>query len=218
MKLTHLGHACVLVDMADTRILIDPGEFSDDFTAVRDLDAVLITHQHPDHYDKERLPDLMRANPAARLICDPQTLQKIADLGLDATTHEAAGERIGQVEVTPVGTKHAQIHEDLPIVDNVGVRLAAAGEPVLYHPGDTLAEDPGQIDLLLFPLTAPWQKSAEMVTFLRRLAPRRAVPIHDAIVSAAGRGIYVGHARNLGPQETEVLDLLGAGEQVISRE
>lgn len=215
MKLTHLGHACVLVEMADTRILIDPGEFSDDFSAVRDLDAVIITHQHPDHYDKERLPDLMRANPEARLLADPETLTKIRDLGLDAQPHDDGRERIGQVDVTPVGQQHAQIHEDLPIVANVGVRLRAEGEPVLYHPGDTLAEEPGDVDVLLFPLTAPWQKSAEMVAFLRRIQPRQAVPIHDAIVSPQGRGIYLGHARNLGPDGTEVLDLAGAGEHLV---
>lgn len=211
MKITHLGHSCVLIEMADTRILIDPGEFSGDVGALRDLDAIIVTHQHPDHYDKARLPGLVRANPRARLLTDPQTLEMIRDLGLDAATHAAGGESVGAVRVTPVGEKHALIHEDIPLVDNVGVRLQADGEPVVYHPGDTLAEDPGPVDVLLFPLTAPWQKSAEMVTFLRRLAPPHAVPIHDAIVSAPGRGIYLGHARNLGPEGTEIVDL-GGGE------
>ena len=34
MLITHLGHACLLVEMADTRILIDPGAFSDDLSGV----------------------------------------------------------------------------------------------------------------------------------------------------------------------------------------
>ncbi|MEI2777791.1 MAG: MBL fold metallo-hydrolase [Tetrasphaera sp.] len=211
MRITHLGHACVLIEMADTRILTDPGVFTPDLSAATDLDAVIITHQHPDHYDKDRLPQLMAANPDARLIADPETLPKIADLGLGASGHDESTRQIGGVTLTPVGSKHALINEAIPIIANVGVRLEAAGEPVLYHPGDTLAEEPGDVDVLLFPLNAPWQLSREMTAFLRRIAAGHAIPIHDGLLSANGRGIYLGQARDLGCADTEIVDL-GGGE------
>ena len=70
MQVTHFGHSCVLLDMGAARLLIDPGNFSRDFEGVTGLDAVLVTHQHPDHLDPERLPALLRANPDARLVVD----------------------------------------------------------------------------------------------------------------------------------------------------
>ena len=53
MEVRHLNHSCLLVTMAGTRILVDPGGFSvekiKEFGPLTGLDAVLITHQHPDH-------------------------------------------------------------------------------------------------------------------------------------------------------------------------
>ena len=74
MRITHLGHACLLVELADHRILIDPGAFAGDFLGLRDLDAILVTHQHPDHLDTVRLPELARANDGVPIWCDPQSV------------------------------------------------------------------------------------------------------------------------------------------------
>lgn len=216
MELTHFGHACVLVESADVRVLIDPGGFSSGFEQVRDLDAIIVTHQHPDHLDKDRLPDLARANPQARLFADPESLPILAELGLTAQEHDGAGTDVNGLTVTPVGHTHALIHEEIPLISNVGVRLAADGEPTFYHPGDALDADPGEVDVLAFPLNAPWQASRDMTAFLRRLGAPRAVPIHDGLLGTQGRALYLGQARNLGSKDTEVVDLAGQGAVTFS--
>ena len=65
MQITHLGHSCVLIETAGQRVLVDPGDFSTAWRGLTDLDAVLVTHQHPDHADPVWLPRLLDANPNA---------------------------------------------------------------------------------------------------------------------------------------------------------
>src|SRR5918992_4702003 len=77
MQITHLGHSAVLVETDDARILIDPGNFSDAWHGVTDLDAVLLTHQHPDHVDPEQLPALLTANAGVRVFAEPSILAKV---------------------------------------------------------------------------------------------------------------------------------------------
>ena len=59
MRITKLGHACVRIEHAGVTVVIDPGVFTD-VGAVDGADAVLITHEHPDHY----LADHLRATDA----------------------------------------------------------------------------------------------------------------------------------------------------------
>ena len=217
MRLTHLGHACLLVEVADTRLLIDPGIWSPRAFDQRDLGAVFITHQHPDHVDRERLPELLRANPDAALHSDPSTAHQLREAGHDAEAFEDEDEvTVGGATVSAAGRDPALIHEEMPRIPNTGLRISAAGEPTLFHPGDALDAQPGDVDVLAFPLNAPWMRSREMTGFLRRLNAPYAVPIHDALLSERGRALYLTQADNLGGQDTQIRDC-GHGEPVEFR-
>ncbi|KGN38991.1 MBL fold metallo-hydrolase [Knoellia subterranea] len=215
MRVTHLGHSCLLVEIGGERILIDPGTFTPGFEDLRDLSAVVVTHQHPDHLDPGRVPALVRANAGVRVLCDPGSAEVLAGVGVEASTHNGAT-TLGAVTITPVGEVHALIHEDLPRIPNVGVVLRAEGEPNLFHPGDAVDQDPGAVDVVAFPLNAPWQRSRELTGFLRRLNPRTAVPIHDGLLNERGRALYLRQAAELGGTDTEIRDLAGRGATDLS--
>ena len=208
MRITHLGHACLLVETGGQRILIDPGGFSPGIVDVTGLHVILVTHQHGDHVDLQRLPAVLEANPQARLYAEPQAAAVMEEAGI-AAEHAVSGETLtfGPVQVTPVGEKHALINEALPRIGNLGVVLRSEGEPSLFHPGDAYDAEPGQIDILALPLNAPWTASRDTVAFAQRISPRVSVPIHDALLSPIGRRLYLSQMQSFGPEGMEVRDL-----------
>ena len=208
LTISHLGHACVLVEVADRRILVDPGGFSDDWHGLTDLDAIVVTHQHPDHLDPEHVPDLVRANPDAVLLVEEQARAMVPDLDTEAWS-DVTVVQLGAVTLRGVGSKHAIINEFVPRVGNTGVLITAGEQPTFFHPGDAYDGDPGDVGVLALPINAPWCASKETIAFVRRIAPRFAFPVHDALLSARGRTLYCDHARNFSLDSTELVDLAG---------
>jgi L-ascorbate metabolism protein UlaG (beta-lactamase superfamily) len=178
MKLTHLGHACLLVETDNARLLIDPGTMSA-FQDVRDLDAVLVTHQHPDHVDVARLPSLLAANPGARLVVDPDSVTALAGLPDDHLVAQP-GDRLtlGGCTVDVLGGRHAAVYQDIPGCTNAAYLIDGGA---LLHPGDSFfVPDRGvDIDVLAVAIDGPWLKIAEAVDYVHAVSPRAAVPIHE---------------------------------------
>ena len=210
MRITHLGHSCLLVETGAQRLLLDPGSFTPGFEDLEDLDAVLVTHQHVDHVDTERLPVLVAGNPGVRLLAESSVAAELTTLGLTAEAL-APGDRheIGAAHVEVVGGAHALIHPDIPRVANVGLLLTGDGDPVFFHPGDSYDVAPENVDILGLPVTAPWTSIRETVAFARAVAAPTAVPIHDAGLSAVGGALYLRLIGSLAP-ETTLRDLAGA--------
>lgn len=192
MRIQKFGHACLLVECGaeDTagsasrgpggdsavRILIDPGTFSAGFESLRELAAVLITHQHADHVDLDRLVPLLAANPDAVVYADAGTLPALAQRGIQANSVDG-GQTIdvNGVTVHTRGSTHALIHPDIPQVPNVGYLIAGR----LLHPGDALTVPADAVELLAIPSGAPWTKSGELIDYIRAVSPRVALPIHE---------------------------------------
>ena len=209
MQLTHFGHSCLLASFPNdsggqATVLFDPGTFSHGFEGITGLSAILITHQHPDHADTARLPALVEANPQAALYADPQTTEQLGDPWRAVHVGDEFG--VGHLRVRGVGGRHAVIHPEIPVIDNISFLVGDGSHGArLMHPGDALFTPGEPVDVLATPAAAPWMKISEAVDYLRAVAPTHAVPIHQGIVDPSARGIYYGRLSEMTDTDFQVL-------------
>jgi L-ascorbate metabolism protein UlaG (beta-lactamase superfamily) len=190
MRLTKFSHACVRLDGGGV-LVIDPGTLSE-AESLDGADAVLITHEHVDHFDVGKLADALAKRPSIQVFTNPDTAKLLTELAGVVTevtpgdAFEAAGFR-----VRTYGGLHAMIHPEFPRVTNVGFVIDGDGTGTIYHPGDSL-DVPGdvQIDTLFVPASAPWLKLSEAVDFVRAVAPRRAYALHDGLWNEIGHSVW----------------------------
>lgn len=182
MRLTKQGHACVRLEKDGAVLVIDPGAFTEQ-EALTGANAVLITHEHFDHVEPGRLRAALAADPGLQVWTNATVAGQFADVA-DRVHSVAHGDTFSAAgfDVAVYGSEHAVIHQDIPIVANVGFMLD--GE--VFHPGDALTVPEDQVETLLLPVSAPWLKTSEMIDYGRQVDPQRAYAIHDALLSDLG--------------------------------
>lgn len=187
MKLTKRLHSCVQLEKDGRVLVIDPGAFSEPDAGLG-ADALLVTHEHPDHFDEGRLRAALDANPAAALWTLRSVAEQLAPAypGRVHTVGHGDAFTAAGFEVQVHGELHAVIHPDLPRVTNVGYLVDGS----VFHPGDALTVPEAPVDTLMLPVHAPWNKVSEVVDYLREVAPRRALDIHDVYLADIARPIY----------------------------
>jgi L-ascorbate metabolism protein UlaG (beta-lactamase superfamily) len=181
MKVTKYEHATLLLSIGDDTLVIDPGMFLSavDFGNVA---AVVITHEHGDHWTPDQLGRILEKNPDT-VVYGPAGV-KAAAAGFEVREVKA-GDTIeaGPFTLRFFGGKHNVIHESLPVVDNLGVLV----NDELYYPGDSYTVPDVEIGTLAAPVGAPWLKIGEAMDFVLAVKPKRAFYAHDMTLSAAGK-------------------------------
>jgi L-ascorbate metabolism protein UlaG (beta-lactamase superfamily) len=183
MRLTKLAHAGVRLVSGGATLVIDPGGFGSGIEALAEADAVLITHEHADHFDEEALRSALDARPGLRVWSTPAVADQLGSFRGRVTPvrHGDAFTAAG-FEVHAYGQEHALSHQEIPVVMNTGFLV----EGEVFHPGDALTVPGEPVPTLLVPVCAPWLKSAEFVDYFRQVMPRHGLAIHDAMLSEFG--------------------------------
>jgi L-ascorbate metabolism protein UlaG (beta-lactamase superfamily) len=147
MKLTWFGHSAFRVEFGAARILIDPfltgnPAFTGDVMQASDgVTHVLLTHGHNDHVgDAVEICSRTGAMAVgAAELCDwlgEQGVEKV-NPGNHGGTVDCGGFTVSFVNALHSSSYHAEKGETVYLGNPLGLIIKAAGQPTLYHMGDT---------------------------------------------------------------------------------
>ncbi len=205
VRLQYVGHATVLIEFPWLRVLTDPFFGSrlgplrrhgpePDLTALGKVDIVLVSHAHPDHFDRVSLSRV----PGTPIVVVPAGLQRAAKAAGHRVRELRAGEEleIAGARVTAVPARHWRSPFDPPaeplgFVIDAGARVYFAGDTATV-PG--IARRVGRIDVALLPVGTwgphrggPGHLDPDTAARLaEELRPAVAVPIHWGTLYPAG--------------------------------
>jgi L-ascorbate metabolism protein UlaG (beta-lactamase superfamily) len=207
-RITFVGHATVLVEIAGIRLLTDPllrGRVAHlrrmvPFPAVAGLtdpDVVLISHAHRDHLD---LPSLRRLPPSVRVVLPRGWAGLARRAGLRDVTEVKPGDRVALGEIEVLATPAEHDGRRLPLGKTArALGYVIEGPQRVYFAGDTdifegMRDLAAGLDVALLPVSG-WgrrlppghldpERAARAVALLR---PRLAVPIHWGTFASPGK-------------------------------
>ena len=210
MRLTKWGHSCIRLDGPGGRIVIDPGSLTE-ARATEAADAILLTHEHADHFLEARVRAAAAANPRLQVWTNASVAGLLTGLGrqVHVVGHGDAFTAAG-FEVQAHGTLHAQVHRDIPLIANTGFLIDGR----LFHPGDALTIPDQPVSTLMLPVHAPWLRIADLIDWSREMAPQRAFAAHDGFLNSVGVAFVGGLLGENGPGINASYRLLAPMEQV----
>ncbi|MFT4052272.1 MAG: MBL fold metallo-hydrolase [Microbacterium sp.] len=180
MRITKHEHACLRLELEDRLLVIDPGNFTLPLEDLHGLVAVVLTHEHPDHWTPEHLARIRSYAPDVPVYAPAG----VAAAGADVTV-VSPGDTVtaGPFSLSFHGGTHNVIHSSVPVIENVGVLV----NDQFYYPGDSYALPPHTgMGMLAAPIGAPWLKIGEAMDFVLAARPHRAFGTHDMSLSRVG--------------------------------
>ncbi len=209
MKITKFGHCTLLIEHNDCKILTDPGIFSEGFLELENIDAVLITHEHQDHFHIDSIKKILQKNPKLEIFSNHSVGKLLQEQGI-AYVPVGDGEvaSIKGIVIEGHGKNHAEIYETFGLVENTGFIIG----DLIYYPGDSFHLPEKRVPILAAPIYGPWMKISDVINFIRGFSPMYVIPVHDAPLGDAGFEIHERHIKNFSGENVKFIPLRKIGD------
>jgi L-ascorbate metabolism protein UlaG (beta-lactamase superfamily) len=165
------------MEIKGKRVMTDPGSYTiSEQELERNIDLVVITHEHADHLHVESLKNILVNNPNAIVVTNTGVGKLLDEAGIAYEKLEDGNSgEFATIALEAYGDKHAEIYEDFGMVQNTGYLF----DNKLFYPGDAFVNPNKNIDILALPVLAPWLRIKDSIDYAIALKPRVCFPVHD---------------------------------------
>ena len=179
MKITKLGHCCLVIEENGVRMMTDPGAYSTLQNEAKNIDYIFITHEHQDHFHLESLKTVLKNNPEARIITN-RGVGKLLDaekIPYEILEHGGVKEFSG-IHIEGHGNTHEIIYENFGRVQNPGYFF----QKRFFYPGDAFYNPKKPVEILALPVAGPWMKISDAIDYAKLHKPKVCFPVHDGML------------------------------------
>ena len=186
MKLTRIGHACVLLE-GSKNVLIDPfiADNPSSKHTLEDIprvDYILVTHDHFDHFGTDAIEIAKRDGSNIIAIHEITLKPEIIDNNLESVGMNIGGTYSkGGIDIALTNAVHSSIDGDPAgvVLTMDGFRIYHAGDTDLFSDMSLIPDLHGDIDVALLPIgghyTMDEAGAAKAASWIK---PKLVIPIH----------------------------------------
>jgi len=209
MKIRKIGHCCLIIETKGKKIMTDPGSFTVEGQGKENnIDLILITHEHGDHFHIESIKKILEKNPNAKIITNSGVGKLLDSEGIkyEVLKNKIATEVFG-VEFEAHDCRHEEIFEDLGQVENTGYFI----DKRLFYPGDAFYNPGSPIEILALPVAGPWCRVRNFVRYALEIKPKVCFPVHDGMLAVLKTAYWV--PEKVLPEHDIIFKILEGGRE-----
>jgi len=184
MKVKKLGHCCFVIEDKGKRVMTDPGSWTvDEQNDEKNIDLILITHEHEDHIHIKSLKKIIENNPDVQIITNKGVGKLLDKEGIKYEILEPKKIKdFFGLEIESFDCKHEEIYEDIFLVENTAFFINGK----LFYPGDSFYNPEKSIEILALPVAGPWTNVKNAIDYALKINPKICFPVHDGMLKSFG--------------------------------
>ncbi len=180
MKIKKLGHCCLVVEVNGKRVMTDPGSYTvAEQETEKNIDLIVITHEHTDHLHIESLKNILKHNSSVRIITNDGVGKLLKEAGIiyEVLEDKVPKEILG-VELEAHNCKHGEIYKEYLQVQNTGYFIGKR----LFYPGDSFYNPGKPVEILALPVAGGWSRVRDFMSYVLEVKPKVCFPVHDGML------------------------------------
>lgn len=186
MKIKKIGHCCLAIEVNGKKIITDPGSYTVSAQEKeKNIDIIIISHEHGDHLHVKSLKKVLQNNPDAKIITNQGVGQILDEKNISyQVLEDKKATNISEILLEAHDCKHAEIFEEIGQVQNTGYFI---GER-LFYPGDAFYNPGKPVEILALPVAGPWSKVRDSMDYVLEIKPKACFPVHDGMLEPGNFG------------------------------